>query len=204
MTARPSYFTFTSSPPPCPKQKNFSALEIVCGPTLTSWPPMSPPREPSLPAASRTPWTIAFARENSSSRRYNVAGVLRRTQRSRRASAVNRRPIHQASSAVLADARSLAGTDLGRFGGRAERHGAGRSLWPRPIACAFAQVAPHVTGIDLIPAMIDQAKALQQSHGLANLTWRIGRVLPLPFPTHHSRWYSPAIRFTTSSTRRRF
>jgi len=53
---------------------------------------------------------------------------------------------------------------------------------PGTIACAFAQVARHVTGIDLTPAMIDQAKALQQSHGLANLTWRIGHVLPLPFP----------------------
>jgi SAM-dependent methyltransferase len=39
-----------------------------------------------------------------------------------------------------------------------------------------------VAGIDLTPAMIDRAKALQQAHGLANLTWRIGPVLPLPFP----------------------
>jgi ubiquinone/menaquinone biosynthesis C-methylase UbiE/GrpB-like predicted nucleotidyltransferase (UPF0157 family)/8-oxo-dGTP pyrophosphatase MutT (NUDIX family) len=53
---------------------------------------------------------------------------------------------------------------------------------PGALACAFAQVARHVTGIDLTPAMIDQAKALQQSHGLANLTWRIGHVLPMPFP----------------------
>jgi ubiquinone/menaquinone biosynthesis C-methylase UbiE len=53
---------------------------------------------------------------------------------------------------------------------------------PGAIACAFAQVARHVTGIDLTPAMIEQAKALQKSHGLANLTWRIGHVPPLPFP----------------------
>jgi ubiquinone/menaquinone biosynthesis C-methylase UbiE len=52
---------------------------------------------------------------------------------------------------------------------------------PGVLACAFAQVAHHVAGIDLTPAMIDRAKALQQAHGLANLTWRIGHVLPLPF-----------------------
>jgi GrpB-like predicted nucleotidyltransferase (UPF0157 family)/8-oxo-dGTP pyrophosphatase MutT (NUDIX family)/precorrin-6B methylase 2 len=53
---------------------------------------------------------------------------------------------------------------------------------PGVLACAFAQVARHATGIDLTPAMIDRAKALQQAHGLANLTWQIGHVLPLPFP----------------------
>jgi ubiquinone/menaquinone biosynthesis C-methylase UbiE/8-oxo-dGTP pyrophosphatase MutT (NUDIX family) len=52
---------------------------------------------------------------------------------------------------------------------------------PGLLACPFAQIAHHVTGIDLTPAMIEQAKALQQSHRLANLTWRIGDVLPLPF-----------------------
>jgi 2-polyprenyl-3-methyl-5-hydroxy-6-metoxy-1,4-benzoquinol methylase len=36
---------------------------------------------------------------------------------------------------------------------------------PGVLACAFAQVARHVTGIDLTPAMIEQARALQQSKG---------------------------------------
>ena len=53
---------------------------------------------------------------------------------------------------------------------------------PGLMACAFAKVARHVTGIDLTPAMIEQAKFLQQSHGLTNLTWHLGDVLPLPFP----------------------
>jgi ubiquinone/menaquinone biosynthesis C-methylase UbiE len=53
---------------------------------------------------------------------------------------------------------------------------------PGVLACAFAQVAHHLTGIDLTPAMIDRAKALQLSHDLANMTWHIGDVLPLPFP----------------------
>jgi ubiquinone/menaquinone biosynthesis C-methylase UbiE/GrpB-like predicted nucleotidyltransferase (UPF0157 family) len=52
---------------------------------------------------------------------------------------------------------------------------------PDPLACAFAQVARHVTGIDLTPAMIEQAQASQQAKERANMTWRIGDVLPLPF-----------------------
>ncbi|HEV3262097.1 MAG TPA: class I SAM-dependent methyltransferase [Gemmataceae bacterium] len=52
---------------------------------------------------------------------------------------------------------------------------------PGVLACAFAEVAHHVTGIDLTPAMIEQAKALQESTGRTNLTWRVGDVLPLPF-----------------------
>ena len=52
---------------------------------------------------------------------------------------------------------------------------------PGLMACAFAKVARHVTGIDLTPAMIEQAKVLQQSHGLTNLTWQVGDVQPLPF-----------------------
>ncbi len=53
---------------------------------------------------------------------------------------------------------------------------------PGLMACAFAKAARHVTGIDLTPAMIEQARVLQQSHGLTNLAWHIGDVLPLPFP----------------------
>ena len=53
---------------------------------------------------------------------------------------------------------------------------------PGLMACAFAKVARHVTGIDLTPAMIEQAKVLQQSHSLTNLTWHVGDVLPLPYP----------------------
>lgn len=52
---------------------------------------------------------------------------------------------------------------------------------PGLLACAFAKIARHVTGIDLTPAMIEQANVLQESDGLANLTWRIGDVQLLPF-----------------------
>ncbi len=53
---------------------------------------------------------------------------------------------------------------------------------PGILACAFARVAQHVTGIDITPAMLDRARALAQEHGLTNLTWRQGDVLPLPCP----------------------
>ncbi len=52
---------------------------------------------------------------------------------------------------------------------------------PGLLACAFARVTRHVTGIDLTPAMLEQARALQRQQGLENLTWQEGDVLPLPY-----------------------
>jgi ubiquinone/menaquinone biosynthesis C-methylase UbiE len=52
---------------------------------------------------------------------------------------------------------------------------------PGLMACAFAKVARHVTGIDLTPAMIEQAAVMQQADGLTNLTWHVGDVQRLPF-----------------------
>ncbi|HVW73339.1 MAG TPA: methyltransferase domain-containing protein [Rhizomicrobium sp.] len=53
---------------------------------------------------------------------------------------------------------------------------------PGIVACAAAAQARHVTGIDLTPAMIEQAMERQQRGGLTNLTWRIGDATGLPFP----------------------
>jgi SAM-dependent methyltransferase len=53
---------------------------------------------------------------------------------------------------------------------------------PGIVACAFARVVRHVTGIDLTPAMLDRARTLQQERGLTNVTWKLGDVLPLPYP----------------------
>jgi ubiquinone/menaquinone biosynthesis C-methylase UbiE len=53
---------------------------------------------------------------------------------------------------------------------------------PGLVACTLAQVARHVTGIDLTPAMIEQAKKRQQASRLNNLTWLVGDAVPLPFP----------------------
>ena len=53
---------------------------------------------------------------------------------------------------------------------------------PGILACAFARVAKHVTGIDITPAMLDRARTLQKEQGRTNMTWQQGDVLPLPYP----------------------
>lgn len=52
---------------------------------------------------------------------------------------------------------------------------------PGLVACEFAKHAKQVTGIDLTPAMIEQAAQRQQAQGLANLTWQVGDVTKLPY-----------------------
>lgn len=49
------------------------------------------------------------------------------------------------------------------------------------VACAAARAARRVTGIDLTPAMIERAAALQAELGLANLEWHVGDAARLPF-----------------------
>ena len=53
---------------------------------------------------------------------------------------------------------------------------------PGLVVCAFAKVVAHATGIDITPAMLDRARQLQAEKGLANVTWKLGDVLSLPFP----------------------
>jgi ubiquinone/menaquinone biosynthesis C-methylase UbiE len=52
---------------------------------------------------------------------------------------------------------------------------------PGIVACALAPHAGHVTGIDLTPAMIEQARRRQQALGLDNITWQVGQAAALPF-----------------------
>jgi ubiquinone/menaquinone biosynthesis C-methylase UbiE len=52
---------------------------------------------------------------------------------------------------------------------------------PGLVVCAFAVQASHATGIDLTPAMIDKARALQGSKGLTNVSWRLGDGRAMPF-----------------------
>jgi len=52
---------------------------------------------------------------------------------------------------------------------------------PGVLACALAEVARHVTGIDITPAMLKHARLLQKSRGIENVTWRLGDVYRLPF-----------------------
>lgn len=50
------------------------------------------------------------------------------------------------------------------------------------VACAFARTARRVTGVDLTPAMLEQARLLAAQLGLTNLSWREGDIETLPFP----------------------
>lgn len=44
------------------------------------------------------------------------------------------------------------------------------------VARPAASIAKHVTGIDLTPNMIEQAKLLQAEQELSDLTWHVGDV----------------------------
>ncbi|HEX4006943.1 MAG TPA: class I SAM-dependent methyltransferase [Acidobacteriaceae bacterium] len=52
---------------------------------------------------------------------------------------------------------------------------------PGLLACALAGLVRHATGIDLTPAMLDQARATQQAQGLTNVTWDRGDVTAMPY-----------------------
>lgn len=53
---------------------------------------------------------------------------------------------------------------------------------PGLLACAFAKVAKHATGVDMTPAMLEQARKTQQEQGVKNVSWQPGDVYSLPFP----------------------
>ncbi|WP_031434669.1 class I SAM-dependent methyltransferase [Methylomarinum vadi] len=55
---------------------------------------------------------------------------------------------------------------------------------PGLVACEFAKIARHVTGIDLTETMIEQAKLRQMDMGLTNLSWDTGNVLSLPYESN--------------------
>lgn len=56
---------------------------------------------------------------------------------------------------------------------------------PGLLACAFAREVRHVTGIDLTPAMLDQARKTAQEQQLTNVSWQQGDVMQLPYPSAH-------------------
>lgn len=49
------------------------------------------------------------------------------------------------------------------------------------LSLSLAEIAKQVTGIDLTPEMLEQARALQAELGIDNVHWQLGDVLPLPF-----------------------
>ncbi len=54
---------------------------------------------------------------------------------------------------------------------------------PGIVSCFFAHRARHVTGLDIVPAMLERAQRLQAEEQLTNVTWRQGPSDELPFPS---------------------
>jgi len=52
---------------------------------------------------------------------------------------------------------------------------------PGLLVCALAARVRHATGIDLTPAMLEQARRAQAAQGLANISWEQGDVTALPY-----------------------
>lgn len=52
---------------------------------------------------------------------------------------------------------------------------------PGLLTCAFARVVRQATGIDLTPAMLEQARKEQREQGLRNLSWEQGDATALPY-----------------------
>jgi ubiquinone/menaquinone biosynthesis C-methylase UbiE len=52
---------------------------------------------------------------------------------------------------------------------------------PGLVACEFARHCAHVTGVDITPKMIKQAKISQSEKRLGNMSWDIGEAYPLPY-----------------------
>jgi ubiquinone/menaquinone biosynthesis C-methylase UbiE len=53
---------------------------------------------------------------------------------------------------------------------------------PGIVSCEFARHARQVTGVDLTPAMIEQAQKRQRELNLDNVGWAVGDAVPLPYP----------------------
>lgn len=49
------------------------------------------------------------------------------------------------------------------------------------LALSLAQHVDRVTGIDLTPAMLNQAREAQSKYGVNNVDWQIGDAAALPF-----------------------
>lgn len=52
---------------------------------------------------------------------------------------------------------------------------------PGLVACALAPHAAHVTGLDMTPRMLEEARSLAARTGVTNVTWDIGTASSLPY-----------------------
>ncbi len=82
-------------------------------------------------------------------------------------------PAHSAESSlqILAEAASVSASD------RVLDVACG----PGIVACDFAKRAAHVTGVDIVPAMLEAAAKRQRQAALDNVTWQLGSAEDLPF-----------------------
>lgn len=53
---------------------------------------------------------------------------------------------------------------------------------PGTIVAAFSPYVAHAVGIDATPAMLAEAKALENAKALTNVEWRVGSAYELPYP----------------------
>jgi SAM-dependent methyltransferase len=54
---------------------------------------------------------------------------------------------------------------------------------PGVLTCAVASRVRRVTGIDVVPTMLEQARRHQRERGLSNMDWRLGDATSLEVPT---------------------
>jgi SAM-dependent methyltransferase len=85
-----------------------------------------------------------------------------------------------AAAAPIRSERAL-GLLVSACGARPEDDSLDVACGPGLVACAFAEVVRSATGVDLTPAMIDQARALAASRGLANVSFATGDVAALAY-----------------------
>lgn len=52
---------------------------------------------------------------------------------------------------------------------------------PGIVSSFFAPRVRHVVGLDIVPAMLDNARRLQSERGLQNVEWMLGQATSLPF-----------------------
>jgi SAM-dependent methyltransferase len=53
---------------------------------------------------------------------------------------------------------------------------------PGLVVCAFAARVREAVGIDVTPAMIEQARRHAAERGVTNVAWQLGAIPPLPWP----------------------
>jgi ubiquinone/menaquinone biosynthesis C-methylase UbiE len=56
---------------------------------------------------------------------------------------------------------------------------------PGLVACAIAPFVGQVTGLDLTPEMIAEARRAAEAQQLTNVEWHVGAAVPLPFAANH-------------------